>query len=97
MRRILDNLFQNIIRYAATGKYIGISTEQIQGQTALLIQDHGPGMLEDTGTKGTGLGLSIVDLLVREMGLRKKVDSSAQGVRIYLYSGTGVKGDKTHF
>ncbi|WP_338541419.1 sensor histidine kinase [Paenibacillus tundrae] len=97
VRRILDNLFQNIVRYAATGKYIGISTEQVQGQTALLIQDHGPGMLEDTGTKGTGLGLSIVDLLVREMGLRKKVDSSAEGVRTYLYSGSGAKGDKTHF
>ncbi|KOY17663.1 HAMP domain-containing sensor histidine kinase [Paenibacillus xylanivorans] len=88
MRRILDNLFQNVIRYATHGRYIGISTEQIQGRTALVIKDQGPGMQHESETKGTGLGLSIVDLLVREMGLRKKVDSSEAGVRVYIYSGT---------
>lgn len=85
MRRILDNLFQNVVRYAGDGKYIGISTERIQDRTALVIQDQGPGMQQEVGTKGTGLGLSIVDLLVREMGLRKKVDSSPEGVRIFIY------------
>lgn len=87
MRRVLDNLFQNIVRHAASGKYIRISTEQVQGRTAVVIQDRGPGMQPDSGTKGTGLGLSIVDLLIREMGLRKRVDSSEAGVRTYLYSG----------
>ncbi|PAF29309.1 HAMP domain-containing sensor histidine kinase [Paenibacillus sp. 7516] len=85
MRRILDNLFQNVVRYAGDGKYIGISTERIQDRTALVIRDQGPGMQQEVGTKGTGLGLSIVDLLVREMGLRKKVDSSPEGVRIFIY------------
>ncbi len=87
MRRVLDNLFQNVVRHAASGKYIRISTEQVQGKTALVIEDHGPGIQPDSGTKGTGLGLSIVDLLIREMGLRKRVDSSEAGVRTYLYSG----------
>ncbi|MNW60163.1 sensor protein RstB [compost metagenome] len=91
MRRILDNLFQNVIRHAASGKYIGISTREIQGETAIVIQDLGPGMQQDSGTKGTGLGLSIVDLLIREMGLRKRVDSSDTGVRTYIYSGKGSK------
>ncbi|NUU76077.1 HAMP domain-containing sensor histidine kinase [Paenibacillus xylanilyticus] len=85
MRRILDNLLQNVIRYAGDGKYIGISTERIQERTALVIRDKGPGMQHEIGAKGTGLGLSIVDLLVREMGLRKKVDSSPEGVRIFIY------------
>lgn len=85
MRRILDNLFQNVVRYAGDGKYIGISTERIQDRTALVIRDQGPGMQQEVGAKGTGLGLSIVDLLVREMGLRKKVDSSPEGVRIFIY------------
>ncbi|MNP29269.1 Alginate biosynthesis sensor protein KinB [compost metagenome] len=85
MRRILDNLFQNVVRYAGDGKYIGISTERIHDRTALVIQDQGPGMQQEVGAKGTGLGLSIVDLLVREMGLRKKVDSSPEGVRIFIY------------
>ncbi|MEK4664281.1 HAMP domain-containing sensor histidine kinase [Priestia sp. FSL H7-0729] len=91
MRRILDNLFQNVIRHAASGKYIGISTQEIQGETAIVIQDRGPGMQQDSDTKGTGLGLSIVDLLIREMGLRKRVDSSDTGVRTYIYSGKGSK------
>ncbi|WP_413037094.1 ATP-binding protein [Paenibacillus xylanilyticus] len=85
MRRILDNLLQNVIRYAGDGKYIGITTERIQERTALVIRDKGPGMQHEIGAKGTGLGLSIVDLLVREMGLRKKVDSSPEGVRIFIY------------
>ncbi|SCY56939.1 Signal transduction histidine kinase [Paenibacillus polysaccharolyticus] len=87
LRRVLDNLFQNVVRHAASGKYIRISTEQIQGRTAVVIADRGPGIQPDSGTKGTGLGLSIVDLLIREMGLRKRVDSSDAGVRTYLYSG----------
>lgn len=89
LRRVLDNLFQNVIRHAASGKYIGISTEQIHGEKALVIQDRGPGLQEDSDTKGTGLGLSIVDLLIREMGLRKRVDSSENGLRVCLYSGGG--------
>ncbi|MEO2255559.1 HAMP domain-containing sensor histidine kinase [Paenibacillus amylolyticus] len=89
MRRILDNLFQNVIRHAASGKYIGISTQEIQGETAIVIQDRGPGMQPNSDTKGTGLGLSIVDLLIREMGLRKRVDSSDTGVQTYIYSGKG--------
>lgn len=48
-------------------------------------------MQQDSDTKGTGLGLSIVDLLIREMGLRKRVDSSDTGVRTYIYSGKGSK------
>ncbi|WP_434748272.1 ATP-binding protein [Paenibacillus amylolyticus] len=87
LRRVLDNLFQNVVRHAASGKYIRLSTEPIQGRIAVVIEDHGPGIQPDSGTKGTGLGLSIVDLLIREMGLRKRVDSSEAGVRIYLYSG----------
>ncbi|MGC5775372.1 ATP-binding protein [Paenibacillus pabuli] len=85
IRRVLDNLFQNVIRHAASGKYIGISTSLVQGRVALVIQDRGPGIQEDSDTKGTGLGLSIVDLLIREMGLRKKVVSSPEGVQIYIY------------
>ncbi|MEK4362555.1 HAMP domain-containing sensor histidine kinase [Paenibacillus sp. FSL M8-0212] len=89
MRRVLDNLFQNVIRHAASGKYIGITTQEIQGETAIVIQDRGPGMQPNSDTKGTGLGLSIVDLLIREMGLRKRVDSSETGVQTYIYSGKG--------
>lgn len=51
MRRILDNLFQNVIRHADSGKYIGISTQEIQGETAIVIQDRGPGMQPNADTK----------------------------------------------
>ncbi|WP_339275788.1 HAMP domain-containing sensor histidine kinase [Paenibacillus sp. FSL W8-0426] len=86
-RRVLDNLFQNAVRHAAAGRYIGIATEEIKGQRVIVVRDAGPGMQKESETRGTGLGLSIVDLLIREMGLRKRVESSAQGVAIYIYSG----------
>ncbi|GKU77889.1 HAMP domain-containing sensor histidine kinase [Paenibacillus sp. L3-i20] len=47
-RRILDNLFQNIVRHASEGLYIGLSIEQRNGQQTLVIEDRGPGFVEAT-------------------------------------------------
>lgn len=69
-RRVLDNLFQNTIRHARSGGYIGISVlHGEEGKTGLVITDHGPGMSAKSPAKGAGLGLQVVDLLLREMGL----------------------------
>jgi signal transduction histidine kinase len=84
-RRILDNLFQNLSRYASSGKYVGIATVQRYGRTALLITDHGPGFNADTPSKGAGLGLAIVDLLMKQMKLVLEIDTSDTGTRIYIY------------
>lgn len=83
-RRILDNLFQNILRHARSGLYAGISIEVLGGRQVIVISDHGKGMDSHSDSKGAGLGLSIVDLLLKRMELEWTVDSSGQGTRIMI-------------
>ncbi|MFD2922857.1 HAMP domain-containing sensor histidine kinase [Halobacillus naozhouensis] len=80
MERILDNLLQNIVRYASQGRYAGIFVTK----DTITIQDRGPGMKEQSVQKGAGIGLSIVDLMVREMGLQLRIKSNHEGTRIDL-------------
>ncbi|WMT41153.1 HAMP domain-containing sensor histidine kinase [Paenibacillus sp. D2_2] len=84
-RRILDNLFQNLNRYASSGKYVGIATVQRNGHAALLIADRGPGFNAETPSKGAGLGLTIVDLIMKQMKLVLDIDTSETGTSIYIY------------
>ncbi|MNH82446.1 Sensor protein SrrB [compost metagenome] len=79
LRRVLDNLFQNTVRHAKSGGYIGLDTEMHHGRPTLTITDRGPGMLADSSGKGAGLGLSIVQLLLKEMDLGLEIESSGQG------------------
>ncbi|WP_410772501.1 ATP-binding protein [Fontibacillus sp. BL9] len=85
-RRVLDNLFQNLVRHAGSGGYVGISVAQRHNRAALVIADRGPGLGAASPAKGAGLGLQIVDLLLREMGLVRETESSADGgTKIYIY------------
>lgn len=84
-RRVLDNLFQNIVRHAGLGKYVGIHATSWKGRSALVITDRGPGLDAASDAKGAGLGLAIVDLLLREMGLQLDTESSAEGTRFIIY------------
>lgn len=83
--RILDNLYQNIIRHARSGHYIGIHSEQRAGTTAIAMTDKGPGMKAHSRDKGAGIGLSIVSMMVKEMRLDLEISSSSEGTTIYLY------------
>ncbi|MDQ0196179.1 sensor histidine kinase [Paenibacillus wynnii] len=85
-RRVLDNLYQNIMRHAHGGLYVGLSTQIRNGVHAIVISDHGSGMNSDSNTKGAGLGLSIVDLLLSRMNLKWEVKSSSTGTSIVIYS-----------
>lgn len=84
-RRILDNLFQNVVRHARNGQFIGIYNEVRQGEVAIVIADHGEGMSYPSDTKGVGIGLAIVEFLTKEMGLRLETISSPEGTTVYLY------------
>lgn len=84
-RRILDNLFQNILRHARSGLYAGVSAEERDGVRVIVISDRGRGMGSSTESKGAGLGLSIVDLLIERMGLQWKTDSTEQGTSIVIF------------
>ena len=84
-KRILDNLFQNVVRHAKSGGYIGIHGSELRGNgPALVISDKGPGMEGETSAKGAGIGLAVVDVLTKEMGIRYSVDTSAEGTFITL-------------
>lgn len=84
-RRILDNLFQNILRHARSGRYVGIAAESREGRRVLVISDHGRGMGSSSEAKGAGLGLAIVDLLLKRMELDWKAESPGQGTEIVIY------------
>lgn len=84
-RRILDNLFQNIVRHARSGKYVGVQLVTREDGRAVVISDRGQGMDSATEAAGAGLGLSIVDLLLTRMELARETDSSPQGTSIEIF------------
>ncbi|AIQ50396.1 sensor histidine kinase [Paenibacillus sp. FSL R7-0331] len=84
-RRILDNLFQNIVRHAGSGRYVGVRSEIRDGTAVIIISDRGKGMDSTSEASGAGLGLSIVGLLLQPMGLAWETDSSPEGTSVILY------------
>lgn len=84
MERILDNLFQNVLRHAKDGKYIGVWGESTESYDALFICDKGPGMNDQSKEAGVGIGLSIVDMMVHGMKLTWKIDTSENGTVIKI-------------
>ncbi|MGE8002904.1 HAMP domain-containing sensor histidine kinase [Lysinibacillus sp. NPDC093216] len=82
--RIFDNLFQNILRHASSGKYIGVETESTERYDAFIIKDHGKGMKNESNAKGAGIGLSIVDIMVKSMDLEWDIESSESGTKIKI-------------
>ena len=82
--RILDNLFQNVLRHANSGKYIGVKTESTEHYDAFIIKDYGNGMKNESNAKGAGIGLSIVDIMVKGMSLDWDIYSSESGTEIKI-------------
>jgi signal transduction histidine kinase len=89
MQRMLDNLFQNVVRHAGEGGYIGLSLETRAGRNCLVVADRGDGIDAVSSAKGAGIGLVIVDFLAAGMGLVRETESSPEGTRIYLYARNG--------
>lgn len=83
-RRILDNLFQNLLRHASSGRYVGICITEWRQQRTLVVEDHGPGLEAVSSASGAGLGLLIVDMLLQEMGLHRETETSQAGTRIFI-------------
>ncbi len=82
MERIIENLLQNVLRHASDGKYIGFFLKDGQ----LLIKDNGTGFQEKSEHQGAGIGLTIVNVMINEMGLHWKIDSTSDGTTISIYS-----------
>ncbi|ASS68000.1 MULTISPECIES: HAMP domain-containing sensor histidine kinase [unclassified Paenibacillus] len=81
LERVLDNLLQNALRHAASGGWTAVRIVEDEGG-GLIIEDKGPGLGGDSPNKGSGLGLSIVQLMLKEMGLRKEVSSGEGGTAV---------------
>jgi signal transduction histidine kinase len=79
LERIFDNLFQNIIRHAKEGLYVGVTAEVVKEGLTILIKDKGAGMQNDSKDKGAGIGLSIVAIMIKEMGLNWDVETGESG------------------
>jgi len=86
--RILDNLFQNILRHARCGKYIGVYSDEKDGKLIIRIEDKGPGIDSTSNEKGAGIGLSIVELMLKEMDLNWAITSTTEGTTINIYEKT---------
>ncbi|MMZ69852.1 hypothetical protein D1872_327710 [compost metagenome] len=57
-----------------------------------MIADRGPGLGAVSPSKGAGLGLQIVDLLLREMKLRRETESSPErGTRTYIFTAASAR------
>lgn len=80
--RILDNLFQNVLRHAKEGRYIGLFTESDGEKDAIVIRDRGGRREAGSGRRGAGLGLSIVDGMVRGMGLDWRMRQEGDGTAV---------------
>ncbi len=82
--RIFDNIFQNVLRHANSGKYIGVKTESTAYYDAFILKDYGKGMKNESNAKGAGIGLSIVDIMVKGMELEWDITSSESGTEIKI-------------
>lgn len=84
LRRILDNIFQNIQRHAREGIYISIQTTKEKEVAVLKIQDHGPGMESSSKHSGAGIGLSMVDMMLQNMNLNRMVSTDSKGTTVTI-------------
>jgi signal transduction histidine kinase len=82
--RIIDNLFQNVLRHARSGQYIKVVTESTDQYDAIVIADRGKGMKNISNERGAGIGLSIVDMMVKGMKLEWDIESSENGTTIKI-------------
>lgn len=82
MTRVLDNLFQNILRHAAEGKYANIVVDVEKEQ--IIVADRGPGMDNSSYERGAGIGLSTSNYMLKKMKLKADFTSNENGTRIAI-------------
>ncbi|WP_145945588.1 HAMP domain-containing sensor histidine kinase [Paenibacillus sp. Y412MC10] len=82
MTRVLDNLFQNIIRHAAEGKYTNIVVDV--EKELIIVADRGPGMDNSSYEGGAGIGLSTSNYMLKRMKLKADFTSNENGTRVAI-------------
>ncbi|MEK3943695.1 sensor histidine kinase [Paenibacillus sp. FSL H3-0310] len=82
MTRVLDNLFQNILRHAAEGKYVNIVVDVEKEQ--IIVADRGPGMDNSSYERGAGIGLSTSNYMLNKMKLKADFTSNENGTTVAI-------------
>ncbi|MBI2511372.1 MAG: HAMP domain-containing protein [Opitutae bacterium] len=92
IRRVLDNLIDNAVRYGKTG--VRVQTRLVDGTVSVTVSDRGPGIRsgrpadfiqpfarEDAARSesGAGLGLAIVDRVIRLHGGHLRLENAPGG------------------
>ncbi|MET3699084.1 signal transduction histidine kinase [Bacillus oleivorans] len=88
LQRMLDNLFQNVILHAKTGKYISVSLIDLSPGFKLTIADQGRGMESMSAEKGVGVGLSIVSIMAKGLGWKWDIETSKNGTKMIFENST---------
>ncbi len=84
LKRILDNVLQNVLRHARDGKFVRIAIRE----EILIIEDKGPGMDGATNApKGTGIGLTIISMMTKEMNIKWMLETSESGIKMTFKQG----------
>ncbi|MFD3450420.1 histidine kinase dimerization/phospho-acceptor domain-containing protein [Microbacteriaceae bacterium 4G12] len=79
-QRMIDNVIQNVIRHAESGKFIGFYISHENDRDVISIVDHGPGFEHAKSShKGAGIGLSIIAVMAKEMEVEWEINSSEKG------------------
>lgn len=82
LSRVLDNLFQNILRQAAEGKYANIVVDV--ERELIIVADRGPGLDSTSYERGAGIGLSACDYMLKKMKLKADFASNENGTRVAI-------------
>ncbi|MEF2968645.1 HAMP domain-containing sensor histidine kinase [Paenibacillus sp. M1] len=82
MTRVLDNLFQNIIRHAAEGKYANIVVDV--KRELIIVADRGPGLDKSSHEGGAGMGLSTCHYMLNKMNLKADFTSNENGTSVAI-------------
>ncbi|WP_410768761.1 sensor histidine kinase [Fontibacillus sp. BL9] len=82
MTRVLDNLFQNIIRHAAEGKYANIVVDV--KRELIIVADRGPGLDKSSHEGGAGIGLSTCHYMLKKMNLKANFTSNEYGTKVTI-------------
>lgn len=82
MTRVLDNLFQNIVRHAVEGKYAHIAVDV--KRELIIVADRGPGLDKSSHGGGAGIGLSTCDYMLNKMNLKADFTSNEDGTNVAI-------------
>jgi signal transduction histidine kinase len=95
LHRMVLNLLENAVRHTPPGTHIQASSELVDGQAVLTVEDDGPGIPPELaprifdrfvrdGARGSGLGLSIVRAVAESHGGSVALEPSDAGARFVV-------------